>query len=80
MAIDRMCYIVKMEELLIERSKFMKVVNSKCKINHASRHLLDMEKEIKFCLDDLWNSNYLSEDDYKFMKPSASEPGVMYGL
>ena len=39
-----------------------------------------MEKEIKSCLDDLQNSNYFSEDDYKFMKPRGSKPGVMYGL
>ena len=39
-----------------------------------------MEKEIRYCLDDLQNSNYFSEDDYKFMKPCRSKPGVMYGL
>ena len=39
-----------------------------------------MEKEIKTCLDDPQNSNYLSEDDYKFIKPCGSKPGVMYGL
>ena len=76
-----MSYIAKMEELLSDRSKFVKVeFNSKYKLNHESRHLLDMEKEIKSCLDDLQNSNYLSEDNYKFMKPCGSKPGVMYGL
>ena len=76
-----MSYIVKIEELLSDRSKFMKVeFNSKYKVNHEIRQLLDMEKEIKSCLDDLQNSNYLSEDDYKFMKPCGSKPGVMYGL
>ena len=79
--IDRMSFIVKMEELLSDRSKFMKVeLNSKYKVNHEIRHLLDMEMEIKSCLDDLQNSNCLSEDDYKFMKPCGSKPGVMYRL
>ena len=77
--IDRMSYIVKLEEFLSDRSEFMKVdFNSKYKVNHEIRYLLDMEKKIKSCLDDLQNSNYLSEDGYKFMKPC--EPGVMYGL
>ena len=70
-----------MEELLRDRSKFMKVeFNSKYKVNHEIRHFLDMEKEIKSCLDDLQNSNYLSEDDYEFMKPCGSKPGVIYEL
>ena len=70
-----------MEELLSDRSKFMKVeFNFTYKVNHKIRHLLDMEKEIKSCLDDLQNSNYSSEDDYKFMKPCGSKPGVMYEL
>ena len=78
--IDRVSYIVKMEKLLSDRSKFMRVeFNSKYKANHEIRHLLDMEKEIKSCLDDLQNSNYLSKDDYKFMKPYGRKPGVMYG-
>ena len=57
--IDRMSYIVKMGELLSDRGKFIKVeFNSKYKVNHEIRHLLDMEKEIKSCLNDLLNSNY----------------------
>ena len=32
------------------------------------------------CLDDLYNHNYLSKDDYKFLKPCDSEPGVLYGM
>ena len=39
-----------------------------------------MEKEIKSWLDHLQNSNYLSEEDYKFMKPCGSKPAVMHGL
>ena len=39
-----------------------------------------MELEIKFCLDDLLNQNYLSKDDYKYLKPCGSKPGIMYVL
>ena len=31
-------------------------------------------------LDDLYNRNYLQKDDHKFLKPSGSKPGFMYGL
>ena len=52
-----------MEELLSDRSKFLKVeFNSKYKVNYEIRHLLDMKKEIKSCLDNVQNSSYLSED------------------
>ena len=39
-----------------------------------------MELEIKSCLDNLLNKNYLSKDDYKYLKPCGSKPGIMYGL
>ena len=39
-----------------------------------------MEFEIKYCMEDPYNHNYLLKDDYRFFKPSGSKPGVMYGL
>ena len=43
-----------MEELLNDRSKFIKIeFNSKHTVNQDIRHLLDMELEIKSCLDSL---------------------------
>ena len=58
--IDRKSYTAKMEVLLSDRSKFMKVeFNSKYKINHEIRNLLYVEQESKSCLDDLQNSSYL---------------------
>ena len=43
--------------------------------------LLDSSsQEIKSCLDDLLNKNYLSKDDYKYLKPCGSKPGIMYAL
>ena len=67
--------------MISDRNKFVKIdFNPKHKVNQDIRHLLDMEFEMKSCLDDLYNHNYLSKDDYKFLKPCGSKPGVMYGL
>ena len=70
-----------MEELLSDHSKFVKFeFNSKHTVNQDLRHLLYMELEIKSCFDDLLNKNYLSKDDYKYLKPCGSKPGIMHGL
>ena len=70
-----------MEKLVSDCSKFVKVVfNWKHTVNQDIRHLLDMDLEIKSCLDDYLNKNYLSEDDYKYLKPCGSKPGIEYGL
>ena len=43
-----------MEKLISDSSKFAKIdFNPKHKVNQDIRHLLDMEFEIKSCLDDL---------------------------
>ena len=79
--IDKLSYVQKMEELLSDTSKFTKVkFNPKHKVNQELRHILGMEEAIKLCLDDLLQRNYLSQEDYKLMKPTGSRPGVMYGL
>ena len=39
-----------------------------------------MEDSIKSCLDELLENNYLSQEDYKQLKPVGSRPGVLYGL
>ena len=79
--IDPLLYVNKVEKLLSDRSKFFKIeFNPKHEVNQDIRHLLDMEFEIKSCLDDLYNHSYLSKDDYKFLKSCGSKPGVMYGL
>ena len=76
--INRHSYINKMEKFLIDTSKFVKIeFNLKHKVNKKIRHLLDMESDIKSCLDNLHDNNYLSDDDYKFLKPCGSKPGVM---
>ena len=73
--IDHLSYVNEMEKLLSDRSKFVKIeFNPKHKVNQDIRHLLDMEFEIKSCLDYLYNHNHLSKDDYKFLKPCGSNP------
>ena len=70
-----------MEEVLSDTSKFVKVqFDPKHKVNKDMRHVLDMEDSIKQCLDDLLENNYLSQDDYKQLKPVGSRLGIMYGL
>ena len=70
-----------MEELLSDKSKFVKVTfNPKHKVNKELRHLLDMESTIKSSLDDLLSNTYLSQEDYKFLKPCGSKPEIMYRL
>ena len=52
MVTDRMSYIVKIEELLSDRSKFIKVeFNFKYKVNHKIRHLLDINTKLTMKLD-----------------------------
>ena len=70
----------KMEELLADTSKFVKVeFNKKHKVNQELRHLLDLEGSTKTCLDNLLEKQYISRD-YNFLKPCGSRPGIMYGL
>ena len=37
-----------------------------------------MESEIKSYLDNLLDKDYLSKDDYKYLKPCGSKPGITY--
>ena len=79
--VDKALYIQKMEILLADTSKFVKVqFNPKYKVNKEIRHILDMQNAIKSCLDDLLQQNYVTEEDYKLMNPVGSRPGVLYGL
>ena len=79
--LDRVSYVSEMENLLADTSKFIKVAfNSKHKVNKEVRHLTDIESSIKHCLDDLLKNNYLSKEDYNYMRPCGSKPGVLYGL
>ena len=70
-----------MEKILTDTYKLIKFTfNPKHKVNKKLGHFLDIESSIKNCLDDLLNNNYLYKEDYKFLKPVGSKPGIMYGL
>ena len=79
--LDKSSYIKKIEELLADTSKFAKVgFNKKHKVNQELQHLLDLEVNIKTCLDNLLEKQYISKEDCNFLKPCGSRPGIMYGL
>ena len=51
-----------MQELLADTSKFGKVkFDKKHQINQELRHLLDLEGNIKICLDNLLEKHYISK-------------------
>ena len=71
----------KMEEILGDTSKFQKIIfNPKHAVNKEVRHLYSMEEAIRSFLKELFENEYLCEDDYKFMLPVGSNPGILYGL
>ena len=79
--LDRVSYVSEMEKLLADTSKFIKVAfNPKHKVNKEVRHLTDIESSIKHCLDDLLENDYLSKEDYNYMRACGSKPGVLYRL
>lgn len=39
-----------------------------------------MDSTTKSCLDHLLNNNYISKDNYKFLKPCGNKLEIMYGL
>ena len=70
-----------MKELVTDTSKFVKVeFNKKHKVNQELRHVLDLEGNIKTCLANFLEKQYISREDYNFLKPCGSRPGIMYGL
>ena len=66
--------------MLCDCSKFVKTeFNSKHTVNKDIRHLLDMESEIKSCLYNLLDKNYLSKDDNMYLKPCGNKTNILYG-
>ena len=79
--VDKQVYIEKIETLLGDTSKFVKVEFSKSyKCNDELRHVLDMETVVTKCLERLLSNNSITEEEFKFLKPVGSKPGVLYGL
>ena len=70
-----------MQKLLGDtRKRINFAFNSKHKVNKEVRHLADNEFNIRRCLDDLLENNYLSQEDYNFMRPCGSKLGGLYRL
>ena len=70
-----------MNDILNDETKFRKV--SFCQISHKNKeldYLLEKEEEITTFLKELYDGNVISEKVYKRLKPSGSQPGVLYGL
>ena len=79
--LDKSPCIKKMEELFADTSKFVKVeFKKKDKVNEDSRPLLDLEGNIKTCLDNLPGKYYISKEDYNFLKMYDIRRGIVYGL
>ena len=79
--VDKSVYVQKVEDLLSDTSKFIKVeFNPNHMCNKELRHFLDLELAVNNCLKNLFENNFLDENDYKFMKSVGSNPGVLYGL
>ena len=79
--LNKSSYIKKIDELLVGTSKFVKVqFNKKHKVNQELRHLLDLEGNIKTGLANLLEKHHISKEDYNFLKPCGSRPGIMYRL
>ena len=77
--LDKLTYTNKIEQLLSNTEKF-RPIEFKHQINKELRHLLDLETNLIDTLDLLLAQNYLSKNYYDFLKPSGSNPGVLYGL
>ena len=76
--IDKNTYITKMNSILNDDTKFKKV--SFEKRNKELDYLLDKQEEIVTFLKELKDSNVITESVYNDLKPSGSQPGVLYGL
>ena len=79
--IDKTAYFTKMNSILNDETKFQKVTF--CKKRHKNSELdyiLEKEEEISKFLNELNDCKLISDEVYKKLKPSGSQPGVLYGL
>jgi hypothetical protein len=79
--IDKTAYFTKMNSILNDETKFQKVTF--CKKRHKNSELdyiLEKEEEISKFLKELNDCKVISDEIYKKLKPSGSQPGVLYGL
>ena len=67
-----------MSSILSDETKFRKVNFEKK--NNELDYLLDKQGEIVNFLKELRDSNVITQSDFDKLKPSGSQPGVLYGL
>ena len=79
--VDKLSYVEKIEELISDVSKFQKIqFDPKHKENKEVRYLCSMQNNIKLRFEGLLDGGYLSKEEYKFILPVGSNPGILYGL
>ena len=74
--VDKDTYIKRMENLLSDQRKFEKVT---LKNDAFLNFVVNQEKRIDTIFKNLVNSNSMSKEMRKFVKPVRTRPGVMYG-
>ena len=76
--VNKSDYILKMESILSDTSKFQPMNFSKK--NGDLRHLLDKEDEVKGFLKNMRDMDIISDKDFAKIVPIGSSPGILYGL
>ena len=74
--VDKDTYIKRMENLLSDQRKFEKVT---LKNDTFLNFVVNQEKRIDTIFKNLVDSNSMSKEMYKFVKPVGTRPGIMYG-
>ena len=74
--VDKDTYIKRMENLLSDQRKFEKVT---LKNDAFPNFVVNQEKRIDTIFKDLVDSNSMSKEMRKFVKPVGTRPGIMYG-
>ena len=76
--INKTSYITKINSILSDDSKLIKV--DLYKKNGELDYLMDKQEEIVKFLKELKDSEVISDEIFKKMKPTGCQPGVVYGL
>ena len=74
--VDRVKYIEKMENFLSDQSKFQKIT---IKDDNLLNFITSQEKCIDKIYKKLVDSNSMSEETRRHLKPVGTRPGIMYG-
>ena len=74
--VDRVKYIEKMENFLSDQSKFQKIA---LKDDNFLNFITSQEKRIDKICKKLVDSNSMSDETRKQLKPVGTRPGIMYG-